>query len=183
VWMFEQEIIHQWDHAARAVVMMNAVLKQQVEDQDLFWFALDAALGALGNISKIFWPTGHAKRYTVARCAHLRREYGIADDSMLRSRKARDAMEHFDERLDRWYRESVRRNFADRIIAAPGMIVGIDPGDYARHYDPESQVVTVSGDALDFQGLVSEVDALVSAVRTRHEVPWWNREGATKRRS
>jgi len=73
---------------------------------------------------------------TVQRCAPLRRELNIADDSMLWSRKARDAMEHFDERLDKWCRTSERRNFADRIIAAPGQIVGFDAGDYARHYDP-----------------------------------------------
>jgi len=126
-------------------------------------------------ISKVFWPARSAREDTVQRCAHLRRELNIADDSMLRSRKARDAMEHFDERLDKWYRTSERRNFADRIIAAPGQIVGLDAGDYARHYDPESNVVTVSGDSLDFQGLVSEVDALVSVVRERHSRTWWDR--------
>lgn len=182
VWMFEQELLHQWDHTVRAVSMMNAVLDGHTQDQELFWFGLDAALGALGNISKVFWPTRGAKADTVARCAHLRQEYGLGDGSMLQSRNARDAMEHFDERIDRWYRTSVRRNFADRIIASPEMIVGIDPEDYARHYDPAAHVITVSGAALEFQRVVGEVDALISLVRERHEVAWFQREGAAQPR-
>lgn len=176
-WIFETEILNQWDHVTRSLVIMNRVI-QGSPDSDAFWFAVDAALGAIGNISKILWPTRNAPAETVARCAAMRAELGVDEDSTFRSRSARDALEHFDERVDRWFRESARRNFADRTIAPASAIVGLDPQDYARHYDPETHVVSVFGTSVDFQALVSEVDALVTVVKERHETAWWDRTEA-----
>jgi hypothetical protein len=181
-WQFERELLHQWAYVARSVGIMNSVLQNKSNDQDVFWFAVDAALGAFGNISKVFWPTRSASKATTARCAAMRRTFKIPDGAMLKNRRVRDSLEHFDERLDRWYRTSQRKNFADQIIAPRAAIVGIDPGDYARHFDPETSIVTIFGDDLDFQALVSEVDALMTEVRTRHQVIWWDRPGAAQQR-
>jgi hypothetical protein len=80
---------------------MNAALQQG--DQETFWFGMDAGLGALGNISKILLPPG-PRSQTQRRGRQLRAAFGVA---------LRDAFEHFDERIDRWFRQSPRRNFAD----------------------------------------------------------------------
>jgi hypothetical protein len=60
-WLFEGEVLHQWGFATRALAAMNHQL-QHPGDMDAFWFAMDAALGALGNLSKIFFPTRSAPR-------------------------------------------------------------------------------------------------------------------------
>ncbi len=99
----------------------------------------------------------------------MRSRHGIADDSMLRSRAARDAMEHLDERIDRWCQTSSSENSADRDMASPGAIAGIHPRDYARHHDPETHALTIVSESLDSRALISEVDALISAVRQRHD--------------
>lgn len=168
--VFEHEILHQWDIAARSVSMMNAVLNDQSLDTGLFWFGMDAALGALGNISKVFFPLGKVDTETGRRRAYMRREYGITENSLLHSRDARNGFEHFDERLDTWFSNSSRKNFADRNIAGPGGIVGLDSTDFARNFDPESNTVTVFGVSLDFQALVSEVENLVQQVQSKQRV-------------
>lgn len=142
----------------RSVSMMNAVLNDPSLDTGLFWFGLDAALGALGNISKVFFPAGKLDTETGRRRAYMRRKYKITEHSLLLSREARNSFEHFDERLDTWFENSSQKNLADRNISGPNGIVGIDSVDFARNYDPESNTVTVFGVSLDFQALVSEVE-------------------------
>jgi hypothetical protein len=134
---FEAEVLHQWDFVTGALDLMNAALRNQAS-MEAFWFGLDAALGALANISKIFFPArdrSQAKR----RGRQMREAFGVQDDSLMKGRALRDAFEHFDERIDRWFRDTQRRNFADRIIAAPGEIVGIDPGGLSTSLQPQGQ--------------------------------------------
>jgi hypothetical protein len=170
--MFEGEVLNQWDYAMRGFATMNHALQQR--DQPTFWWAMDAALGALGNISKVFFPPG-SRSQTKRRGRQLRETFGVQDDSLLADRALRDAFEHFDERIDRWFRDSPRRNFADRLIGPAGMIQGIDPGDMFRHLNPDTKAVRVVGDELDLQALVDEVQALVQRVAERHQVMWFDR--------
>jgi len=51
-------------------------------------------------ISRYFWPTEPAKKRHAARGKRLREAFAVTDDSPLKSRKLRNQMEHFDERLD-----------------------------------------------------------------------------------
>jgi hypothetical protein len=178
--IFETEILHQWDFATAALELMNATLQQRGGTMGSFWFGVDAALGALANISKVFFPPCNASSRTRRRCRQMREAFGVKDDSLLKERALRDAFEHFDEAIDQWFRNTERRNFADRIIAAPGAIQGIDPGDYLRHFDPDANVVSVLGESLDLQALVNEVQELVQRVQLTHQTPWFERQHDTE---
>jgi hypothetical protein len=170
---FEAEVLHQWDFVRGALDLMNAALRNQAS-MDAFWFGLDAALGALANISKIFFPASDRSRtrsQTKRRGCQMREAYGVRDDSLMKERALRDAFEHFDERMDRWFRDSQDHNFLDRNISVPGAITGADPGDYLRHFDPQANVVSVLGDALDLQALVREVEQVVQRVAQQHQTP------------
>ncbi len=175
-WMFEQEIINQWEQALLGVETMNAFLKADRGDQAQFWFGLNSALTGLANISKIFWPTGQANAHTRDRCEALRLAFGVDEGSSVLTRKVRDSMEHFDERLDTWYQVSESKNFVDHLIGGPNAVVGLAESDFARRFDPGTNVVQVFGESLDFQDLVSEVERVVSRVKERHEVMWWDRD-------
>lgn len=95
------------ESAARSIDVL-AELMQQVE-QERCWAPLyeadpESVLNEIQNIlvqgaavSRYFWPV--REKYA-ARGAELRDTYGIQDDSPLRSRDLRNAIEHFDERLD-----------------------------------------------------------------------------------
>ncbi|MFL7963229.1 hypothetical protein ACEI36_13440 [Pseudomonas kielensis] len=57
-----------------------------------------------GVISKYFWPIRSSHHW---RGHALREAFGISDDHPLKSRSLRDAIEHFDERLDRYLEHEV----------------------------------------------------------------------------
>lgn len=166
---FEHEIVNQWKIVQQSIDMMNAHLQGNTGDSDSFWFGVDAALGALGNISKIFFAPKDAKAPRKNRCKEMREIFGVTEESLLLSREARNGFEHFDERLDTWFAKSTRKNLADRNIAPKGAISGLDASDFARNYDPESNIVTVFGKSLNFQELVSEVAAMVIKVQARSQ--------------
>jgi len=64
------------------------------------WLMLQAALMQYGMVSKFVFPVGRASAVAIARADALRDELQIGDDSPLNNRDARNALEHFDERLD-----------------------------------------------------------------------------------
>jgi hypothetical protein len=166
-YIFESEVLQQWTFTIRSVTVMNDALQRA--DLDAFWFAMDATLGALANISKVFFPPStrsQAKR----RGRQMRETFGVQDNSLLKERALRDAFEHFDERIDQWFQHNRDRAFADRNVAPAGAIaVGLGPMDFMRHFDPTTNVVSVLGDSLDLQALVQEVETLVERVAQQHE--------------
>lgn len=170
--IFDGELVHQSESLSIAVNTMNQSLAQQ-SSLSVFWFALDAALGALGNMSKVFWPSGSPKLpLTLERCAHMRRIYQLTDDSLLNDRAVRNGFEHFDERIDSWHLRSERHNFVDRMVGGPADIIGLDDSDFARLFDPSTKQVRVMGDAVDFQALVSEAELIGRRARERQEARW-----------
>ena len=84
----------------------------------------------------------------------LRRPARAVEASRLvgRGRQMREAFRVRDES------HSQRHHFLDRVISVPGAIEGADPGDHLRHFDPQANVVSVLGDALDLQAPVHEVE-------------------------
>lgn len=81
-------------------------LPEQATEDDLAELPTHAILNDLQNIivngaalSRYFWPVrkGHEER-----AAHLREALTITDDNPLYSRELRNAIEHFDERLDKY---------------------------------------------------------------------------------
>lgn len=165
---FEYEILHQWSIATRSVSMMNEFLAGRSADTELFWFGVDAALGALGNISKVFFPGEKSGSRSVRRGDYMRRKYGLTEQSLLNSRKARNGFEHFDERLDKWFSGSKRKNFVDLNISPSGGISGVDSGDFARNYEIDSHTITVFGHSLDFQALYREAEGLIEQIILNH---------------
>lgn len=60
----------------------------------------------VGGISRFFWPS-KSKGYYKIRAEKLREVYNINDSNLLRDRKMRNLIEHFDENLDDFLKEFV----------------------------------------------------------------------------
>ncbi|MEA2141968.1 MAG: hypothetical protein QOI64_398 [Solirubrobacteraceae bacterium] len=97
------------------------------------WTAIQNLLTAASNISKALW--GQGGRHEVERQA-LRDSLGIDDTSPLREVAMRNHFEHYDERLDRWWAESVAHNHLDVSIMPPSTVQGMDANDMFRVFDP-----------------------------------------------
>lgn len=124
------------------------------------WAELFLLLSATANVSKMFNLSGPAKgrAVPVARALRLRELLDI-EDPRAWSRDVRDALEHFDERLDNWLADDPLY-WADRMVAPAAEVAGQrwmdptpdDPGRTSpmrvlRNLDPETLVVDVFGPA------------------------------------
>ena len=134
---------------------------------------LHSFLTHTSNVSRLLWPAPprrqkHETRkefdarclsiFKLVRGAELRSELSLPEDGhVLKSRKLRDHLEHFDERLDHWQKTSLRRNFVQDIIAPKGAISGFDASDMMRWFDPQAKAVYFRGEEYDIQKLVDGV--------------------------
>jgi hypothetical protein len=132
------------------------------------------------NVSKLVWPAAPRRQKNEARsdwkkrCAaspqlqrglSLRRSLKVPSSvEALRSRKLRDHLEHFDERLDEWEANSKAHNYVQDTVGPPGAIVGIDPQDIMRWYDPGTRKMHFRGETFDLNSLADAAHALESAV-------------------
>jgi len=118
----------------------------------------------------------------VERANELRAAVQLPDNGHpLKSRRIRDHLEHFDERLDHWVQTSAHRNFAQDNIGPWGSIAGIAETDVMRWYDPPTQGFIFRGESLDVQELVTAIDQLLPLTRTMSEQYW--REAAAAHRA
>ena len=139
-----QEVERQSRFGLTALEDMQASLAPL--DADRFWYSTQAFLIAVANVSKLLWPSkgGHLAERT-----ELRQVLLVREESPLKTRTLRNDFEHFDERLETWAASSERKNLADCNIGPPGMIRGIDYGDFLRNFDTINGVITFQGHRLE----------------------------------
>jgi len=84
----------------------------------------------------------------------------------------RNNFEHFDERLDRWWRESKAHNHADMLIGPRDRtIVGIDTIDMFRLFDPNTTDLTFWGQEFNIQKIVDEVQKILPKLEAEANKP------------
>jgi hypothetical protein len=141
----------------RAALAAHAEMKRALRAHRRypFWFAAQSFLVAAGNVSKALWGDG-GKR-AAARLS-LRQDLQIDDTSCLRPRKMRNHWEHFDERLEEWFRSSP--------YPPTGCWVGFSRGDASpaadsfRSYDAATGELVFWGDRYSVKEIVHELEAL-----------------------
>jgi hypothetical protein len=166
----QQQIEHQCKAAIMALKLAQAALDRN--DQDVFWASIQNALTASGNIAKGLWGAGGK---LAAEREPLRRSLGISDDdNPLASVDLRNHLEHYDERLDRWYRTSARHIHADFIIGPVATTIGgADSGDVFRHFDPQTGDVIFWGEHYSILALRDALHALLPIVEAEAAKPPW----------
>lgn len=163
IWFYQVQIRHLshaalwWFDFAKRAVAEN--------DQDFFFASVHSAVNASANIAKALWGSGgeHA-----AERADLRESLGITADSPLSDVSLRNHLEHFDERLDRWYRSSERHHYVDFVVGpAHQTIVGTPDSDIFRFYDPDTTELVFWGEHYSLSALVQALERLEPIVGAR----------------
>ncbi|NJE31165.1 hypothetical protein E3E38_08930 [Thermococcus sp. 18S1] len=100
-------------------------------------------------------------------------ELGLSEEELElhRALRLRNHLEHYDERLETWFKGSKAHNYADMNIVPRSAIVGIDPKDFLRNLDPETLHFIFQAEDYDLQKLKAEVDL----IKERCEA-WLDRE-------
>ncbi len=166
--IFQREVERQTRFALLSFSDLEAALK--MADMDRIWPAIQGFLVAAGNVSKLLWP---AQPSVPNRGEELRQSLAVAGDSILAPRTFRNHFEHFDERLEQWAASSQRKNFADSNVGPPGMISGLEPGDYLRNLDTTQCAVTFRGDTYHLTPLVAAVKELHVVATAEAPKPRW----------
>jgi hypothetical protein len=169
---FQQHVLSQCKFAIRAAGEVDAGLDNN--DRDRIFYSLQSLLNATANVAKALW--GPCKKPDIAaRRKPLRDSIGVTDDSPLRSVKMRNNFEHFDERIDKWWKNSTTHNSIDYNIATRGGIqADTDPLDWFRNFDPQTTQLYFWGQELNMRELVDEIQRIVPKLQEEANKPPWN---------
>lgn len=166
--IFQGEVERQCQFALIAVQDLQTAFK--ATDMDRLWYSIQSFLVAVGNVSKLLWPS---KEGMSGRAVELRQSLCVDDNSPLEPRHFRNHFEHFDERLEAWATKSKRRNLVDSCVGPADFISVIDPEDYLRNFDTSSYGVTFQGDVYQLQPIVDAVVELYPIAAAESDKPPW----------
>lgn len=187
--VYASEIAKQCQFAIGAIGQLNHALKslhqnpgEQPDRRNFFhnevFRSIHSFLTHTSNISRLLWPAvptrGNGEsdeayeerlssKLAITRARALRVTLLLPDEHVLKSRRLRDLLEHFDEKLDEWRTTSVHRNIVNDYIGPKNGIVGIAETDMMRWFDPSSNSFTFRGEAFDLQALATATNELLPA--------------------
>jgi hypothetical protein len=174
--LFQRQVEAQCRYMWTAYTQVREAL-EQLDDPDRkppwldMWAPMQNLLTATANVSKVLWGQGGSRE---AERAALRRSIGVQDDSPLRWTTLRNHFEHIDERIDRWWAESINHNYLDGNIAPEGWIrAQAAEIDIFRTYDSETGVVLFWGDRVNIHEVMREVDRIYPVLLAESQEPHW----------
>lgn len=108
-------------------------------------------------VARYFWPIRVEQQIHASRAAALRKEFDIQDDNPLRVCKPlRDAMEHFDERLDKYLAKGVVGHIFPHYFGYDGKRNGV-PLHFFRAYFIDSGIFEILGERFEIEPLANEL--------------------------
>lgn len=169
---FQRQVELQCKFVLTAAQELNKALAERNSAQQVF-YALQNLLTASANISKALWGVKGNRDLTKQR-KPLRDSIGIRDDSPLREVNMRNNFEHFDERLDKWWRKSKRHNIADLSVGPPSTFQGLEDIERFRMFDPSTTNMTFWGEEFNIQNIVNEVTRIFPTLQREASKPHWD---------
>jgi hypothetical protein len=131
-------------------------------DDALIVSAVQEALTHAAALSRFFWPVGAGKnRLGAARAEKLRWAFQM-QNSPLFDRQLRNAMEHFDERLDKFLISVLAGQFIPSAIVAPHGSIKEPITHIFRLVDPWELVFILLGERFSFAPIKDEIQRIIN---------------------
>jgi len=134
------------------------------------FYALQNLLNAAASISKTLW--GQRGEREEER-KPIRESIGISNDSPLKPIGIRNDFEHFDERLEKWWKKSKHHNYFDLNLSSRTGIVGVSEVDWFRNFDPQTGEVMFWGTDFNLNLLVKEIMVILPKLTAEVRKPSW----------
>lgn len=166
--IFQAQLLLQFEYVLWSAEGINAGLSRG--DPRLVFYSVQNLLSAAANAAKALWGSGGRKAKERAR---LRDSIGVSDQSPLKLVDMRNNFDHYDERIDKWWQNSKRRNHLDLSVGHKDSISGLDNIDMFRQFDPVTTNVIFWGQEFNIQELVDEVNRLLPSLRIESAKPHW----------
>ena len=122
------------------------------------------ALSHVAALSRFFWPA-RGKPLHDARAQNLREALGLDETSPLASRDLRNALEHFDERLDLFLLEDMAGYFFPDPIIADASLSDDVLGHIFRLVDPATETFVLLGEKYSFGPMRVAVNDVLRKLR------------------
>ena len=156
---FQNQVLLQCQFVLYAAGDLNDALNQG--DTRKTFYLIQNLLDATANISKVLWGA----RGTLAEQREpVRVSIGVTDDSPLRLPAMRNNFEHFDERIDRWWKESKHHGYTDLNIMPRTAVSSLDDIDVFRWFDQQTTDVIFWSEKFNVQEIVNEVQRILPLV-------------------
>ena len=156
--IFQRQVRDQCRFVLESVPIVNQAAA--TGDQDRLWIGCRMFVSGSGNVSKALWGEGRNREKTSALRGPLRDSLEVEDSSPLYDLSMRNNFEHFDDRIDKWWKHSTSHNHLDRMIGSPNMVVGLSEMDMFRIYDPSGPTIVFRGQTFDLQPIATECDRI-----------------------
>lgn len=121
------------------------------------WCSIQSILMAAANVSKILWPQD--KKYA-ARGALLRSQLNVAENNLLSDRKFRNHFEHYDERIEKWFKKNPSMVYMDLTIDPFKPIWGPNLANKHRAYNPLTKTLAFRGESFDLAAVLNELEEI-----------------------
>lgn len=148
--------------ADRALAALNRfwTAYETTKDNSEIVSSAQEALTHSAALSRFFWPSPGNKlaKLKEARAARLRKSFSIDDTFELRNRNLRNALEHFDERLDLFLLKNIAGEMFPTPIVAHHEYAHNETQKFFRLVDPEQMVFVLFGEKFSFGQIMAEVD-------------------------
>ena len=161
--VFIGEIVLQSKIAELAAKRLSAI--KDNFDQIEVWSSIQSILVAAGNVSKILWP--QEKKYA-ARGKRLRELLKVDDNNILSDRSLRNHFEHYDDRIEKWFKGKTSAVYSDLAIDPLKSMRRNFPTNHHRAYDPLTQTLTFRGESFDLAAVLKELKEI--RIKCRHFV-------------
>ncbi len=159
--VFIGEIVLQSKIAELAAKRLSAITENF--DQIEVWSSIQSILVAAGNVSKILWP--QEKKYAV-RGKRLRELLKVDEGNLLSDRKFRNHFEHYDDRIEKWFKGKSSAVYSDLAIDPLKSMRRSFPANYHRAYDPLTQTLTFRGESFGLAAVLKELKEI--RIKCRH---------------
>ncbi|VAX07845.1 hypothetical protein MNBD_ALPHA03-1970 [hydrothermal vent metagenome] len=122
------------------------------------------ALSHVAALSRFFWPVRSKSKLHSSRAERLKKAFLISDTSPLidkNLRELRNALEHFDERLDEFLLKNDTGQFFPTPIVDDSENALESTAKIFKLVDPERHVFIILGEKFDFSGVRDAIDQIL----------------------
>lgn len=168
----EEVLLHAQLAYSNYITFRNIVEDPAARQSREAWIFMQSFLSHFGMVSKLLFAPAARTEESRSRARELQKLLGVATDSELNNRDARNAVEHADERLDYWLSQE-DKGVLESVFESRLEFQFLDPGSYVvrRVYLVEEDVFISQGPdgplESGFGGLIQELNRIMAACQ-RH---------------
>ena len=155
VGFYLQGILYAAGRADAAFIRFEAALKADVDPAEVV-ASVHEALGHTAALSRFFFPA-HKRPLADARATNLRKTFAVENASPLMDRELRNALEHFDERLDDYLLGDIVGHIFPGPLIDDSELANEPGGHVFRLVNPAKQIFVLLGRTHNFAAVRLEV--------------------------